>query len=129
MGKHTGYGNAAGLLARRGLMMGGRGENTYSDTDTDSDTEEYVSNAHKINPVTGHVEPPKVSPFEGMTEEQKEYEANRLANLIHKLSDLGAASPGRIGPEGTPVSVDHVLELVENQKINKNPKSGEECDE
>ena len=40
-------GNAAGLLARRGLMMGGRGENTYSDTDTDSDTEEYVSNAHK----------------------------------------------------------------------------------
>ena len=31
----------------------------------------------RINPVTGHVEPPKVSPFEGMTEEQKEYEANR----------------------------------------------------
>ena len=24
----------------------------------------------------------------------------RLANLIHKLSDLGAVSPGRIGPEG-----------------------------
>ena len=41
-------GNAAGLLARRGLMMGGRGETRqYSDTDTDSDTEEYVSNAHK----------------------------------------------------------------------------------
>lgn len=113
--KHTGYGNAAGLLARRGLMMGGRGENTYSDTDTDSDTEEYVSNAHKINPVTGHVEPPKVSPFEGMTEEQKEYEANRLANLIHKLSDLGAVSPGRIGPEGTPVPLDHVLQLVEDE--------------
>ena len=47
--KHTGYGNAAGLLARKGLMldMGRRGENNYSDTDTDSDTEDYVANAHK----------------------------------------------------------------------------------
>ena len=46
--KHTGYGNAAGLLARKGLMYGGRGEESnYSDTDTDSDTEEYVANAHK----------------------------------------------------------------------------------
>ena len=39
----------------------------------------------------------------------------RLANLIHKLSDLGAVSPARIGPEGTPVPLDHVLQLVEDQ--------------
>merc|ERR1711923_281558 len=39
--KHTGYGNAAGLLARKGLMLGGRGDDNYSDTDTDSDTEDY----------------------------------------------------------------------------------------
>lgn len=45
--KHTGYGNAAGLLARKGLMMGGRGEDNYSDTDSDSDTEDYLANAHK----------------------------------------------------------------------------------
>ena len=45
--KHTGYGNAAGLLARKGLMLGGRGDDNYSDTDTDSDTEDYVANAHK----------------------------------------------------------------------------------
>ena len=40
--KHTGYGNAAGLLARRGLMTGGRGggKGNYS-SDEDSDTEEY----------------------------------------------------------------------------------------
>ena len=44
--KHTGYGNAAGLLARRGLLMGGRGDNDYSSTDEDSDTEEYVEKAH-----------------------------------------------------------------------------------
>ena len=36
-----------------------------------------------------------------MTEEQKEYEANRLANLMHKLSDLGVVKPGKIGPNGT----------------------------
>ncbi len=48
MVKYTGYGNAAGLLARRGLMLGGKGENAanYSDEE-DTDTEEYVENAHK----------------------------------------------------------------------------------
>jgi len=39
--KYTGYGNAAGLLHLRGLLAGGRGETVYSDTDSDSDTEEY----------------------------------------------------------------------------------------
>lgn len=40
--KYTGYGNAAGLLAARGLLAGGRGDTEYSD-DEDSDTEEYKS--------------------------------------------------------------------------------------
>lgn len=115
--KHTGYGNAAGLLARRGLMLGHRVESKYSSSDTDSDTEEYVANAHKINPVTGHVEPPKKSPFEGMTEEQKEYEANQLANLIHQLHDLGAIRPGTIGPDGKPIAVEHVLELTQGVNV------------
>lgn len=38
--KYTGYGNAAGLLAARGLMAGGRPEGQYSE-DEDTDTEEY----------------------------------------------------------------------------------------
>lgn len=38
--KYTGYGNAAGLLAARGLMRGGRDPGHYSE-DEDSDTEEY----------------------------------------------------------------------------------------
>ena len=46
-------------------MLGERVEAKYSGSDTDSDTEEYCANAHKINPVTGHVEPPRKSPFEG----------------------------------------------------------------
>ena len=46
-------------------MLGERVEAKYSGSDTDSDTEEYCANAHMINPVTGHVEPPRKSPFEG----------------------------------------------------------------
>lgn len=38
--KYTGYGNAAGLLAARGLLRGGKGPGIYSE-DEDSDTEEY----------------------------------------------------------------------------------------
>merc|ERR1711953_1558431 len=98
-------------------MGGGASGSKYSDTDTDSDTDDYVANAHKINPVTGQVVPPRRSPFEGMTEEQKEYEANKLANLIHQLHELGAMKPGKIGPDGKPIAVDHVLELVEGQQF------------
>jgi len=130
--KHTGYGNAAGLLARRGLMLGERVEAKYSGSDTDSDTEEYCANAHKINPVTGHVEPPRKSPFEGMTEEQKEYEANQLANLIHQLHELGAIKPGKIGPDGKPIAVEHVLELTaddENNRRISDQNDGEDSDD
>jgi len=41
--KHTGYGNAAGLLLSRGLLDGGRSEreDEYSTNSETSDTEEY----------------------------------------------------------------------------------------
>lgn len=38
--KYTGYGNAAGLLAARGLLRGSRDSGIYSE-DEDSETEEY----------------------------------------------------------------------------------------
>ena len=42
MVKYTGYGNCAGLLANRGLMLGGQpGQGDYSSDSEDSDTEEY----------------------------------------------------------------------------------------
>lgn len=45
MVKYTGYGNCAGLLANRGLMLGGRGnKGHYSSESEDSDTEEYKQN-------------------------------------------------------------------------------------
>ncbi|TSK38495.1 Synembryn-B [Bagarius yarrelli] len=83
--KYTGYGNAAGLLVARGLLAGGRGDTEYS-PDEDSDTEEYKSAKPFINPITGHIEEPMPNPIEDMTEEQKEYEAQKLANMIGELS-------------------------------------------
>nr|XP_036858344.1 synembryn-A isoform X2 [Manis javanica] len=76
--KYTGYGNAAGLLAARGLVVGGRPEGQYSE-DEDTDTDEYKEAKASINPVTGRVEEKPPNPMEGMTEEQKEHEALKLA--------------------------------------------------
>uniref|UniRef100_A0A8C2YX94 Synembryn n=1 Tax=Cyclopterus lumpus TaxID=8103 RepID=A0A8C2YX94_CYCLU len=87
--KYTGYGNAAGLLATRGLL-GGQGSRVSSDaqysSDSDSDTEEYRQVKGRINPVTGRVEVEQPDPMEGMTEEEKEEEAKRLIMLFNKLS-------------------------------------------
>lgn len=46
-----------------------------------------------------------------MTEEQKEYEAMKLVESINKLSTSKIIQPCRIGPDGKPHPVDHVLEL------------------
>lgn len=46
--KYTGYGNAAGLLARRGLMKQDTSQSCIYSSDSDeSDTDEYVKNADK----------------------------------------------------------------------------------
>lgn len=39
-----------------------------------------------INLVTGHVEEQMPNPIEEMTEEQKEYEAQKLVSMFDKLS-------------------------------------------
>ncbi|CAH2318957.1 synembryn-A [Pelobates cultripes] len=101
--KYTGYGNAAGLLAVRGLLAGGRGEGHYSE-DEDTDTEEYREAKPNINPVTGRVEEKLPNPMDGMTEEQKEYEAMKLVSMFDKLSreqiiqPMGVTSDGRLKP-------------------------------
>ncbi|KAM5132407.1 chaperone Ric-8A isoform 1-T1 [Mantella aurantiaca] len=102
--KYTGYGNAAGLLAARGLLAGGRGEGRYSE-DEDTDTEEYREAKPNINPVTGRVEEKQPNPMDGMTDEQKEYEAMKLVSMFDKLSSreqiiqpMGVTSDGRLEP-------------------------------
>ena len=55
--KHTGYGNAAGLLAARGLLGGGKYKtcNDYSSDEDESETEEYAAIADRVDPITGLV--------------------------------------------------------------------------
>ncbi|XP_061534154.1 synembryn-B [Phycodurus eques] len=106
--KYTGYGNAAGLLMARGLLGGGRGETEYS-PDEDSDTEEYKTAKPFINPITGHVEEPMPNPMEEMTEEQKEYEAQKLVNMLDKLSRQSLIRPMGVKPDGTLAPLEETL--------------------
>ncbi|XP_037373205.1 synembryn-A [Talpa occidentalis] len=113
--KYTGYGNAAGLLAARGLMAGGRPEGQYSE-DEDTDTEEYKEAKASINPVTGRVEEKPPNPMEGMTEEQKEHEAMKLVNMFDKLSRHRVIQPMGMSPRGQLTSLqDALCESVEGQ--------------
>ncbi|XP_046395436.1 synembryn-A [Ischnura elegans] len=114
MVKYFGYGNAAGLLAHRGLMLGGKGSSgNYSSDSEDSDTEEYKKYRDNINPVTGCFEPPRPNPTEGMSDEQKEFEAMQLVNMMDKLTREGIVLPARIGEDGRPEPLEHVLQLQE----------------
>ncbi|XP_069047957.1 synembryn-A isoform X3 [Lepisosteus oculatus] len=106
--KYTGYGNAAGLLAARGLLAGSRGgggEGQYSE-DSDSDTEEYREARSRINPVTGRVEEQQPDPLEGLSEEEKEEEARRLVSMLNRLArdqiiePVGVMEDGRLAPLG-----------------------------
>ncbi|KAL4224805.1 Synembryn-B [Mactra antiquata] len=117
MVKYTGYGNSAGLLANRGLMLGGQsqGQGDYSSDSEDSDTEEYTNLAEQVNPVTGRYEQEKTKPWECMSDEQKEYEAMKLVQAMDKLSREGIIQPSTLGEDGKPKPVSHILELVENQ--------------
>uniref|UniRef100_A0A672PLR5 Synembryn n=1 Tax=Sinocyclocheilus grahami TaxID=75366 RepID=A0A672PLR5_SINGR len=109
--KYTGYGNAAGLLATRGLLGGQRSKATSSGTQyssgSDSDTEEYRQIKDRVNPVTGQVEEEQPDPMEGMTEEEKEEEAHRLISLFNKLSK----DPMALNEEGQLVPLSELRDL------------------
>ncbi|KAH8344669.1 hypothetical protein KR067_002901 [Drosophila pandora] len=113
--KYTGYGNAAGLFAKRGILDCRRVEGTdYSSDSEDSDTEEYKQQQQGINPVLGCVEPrSKPNPLDGMSEEQKEYEALQLVNLIEQLRQGGIVKPALIDKDGRPQPLEHILQLQE----------------
>ncbi|XP_017773214.1 PREDICTED: synembryn-A [Nicrophorus vespilloides] len=114
MVKYTGYGNAAGLLAGRGLLgLGETDTSEYSSDSGDSDTEEYKQLKHCINPVMGCYEPPHPNPIANMTEEQKEYEAMKLVEMMDNLTRTGVVKPCRIGQDGRPEPIAHVLQLQE----------------
>lgn len=62
--------------------------------------------------LAGRCEPVRPNPMEGMSDEQKEYEAMQLLNAMDKLQRLGVVQPSTIGPDGKPVPVEHVLQLA-----------------
>uniref|UniRef100_A0A3P9NKY6 Synembryn n=1 Tax=Poecilia reticulata TaxID=8081 RepID=A0A3P9NKY6_POERE len=97
--KYTGYGNAAGLLAARGLLRGGRDSGIYSE-DEDSETEEYREAKPHINLITGVLEEEQPNPMEGMTDEQKEYEAMKLVNMFDRLSRTNLIQPMQLNSDG-----------------------------
>ncbi|KAH8363796.1 synembryn [Drosophila serrata] len=113
--KYTGYGNAAGLFAKRGILDCRRVEGAdYSSDSEDSDTEEYKQQQQGINPVLGCVEPrSKPNPLDEMSDEQKEYEAMQLVNLIEQLRQGGIVKPALIDKDGRPQPLEHILQLQE----------------
>nr|XP_040019116.1 synembryn-A isoform X1 [Gasterosteus aculeatus aculeatus] len=113
--KYTGYGNAAGLLAARGLLRGGRDSGVYSE-DEESDTEEYTEAKAHINPITGVVQEEQPNPMEGMTEEQKEYEAMKLVRMFDRLSRTNFIQPMQLGMDGkmSEISPGDLHNLVHN---------------
>ncbi|EDO46011.1 predicted protein, partial [Nematostella vectensis] len=99
--KYTGYGNAAGLLARKGLMAGGQGNGgEYSSDEENSDTDEYVQVKNQIDPIIGAIPPDRPNPLDGMTDEEKEEEAMKLGEMIEHLNKMGVIQTAEIGPDG-----------------------------
>uniref|UniRef100_A0A915C7G6 Synembryn n=2 Tax=Parascaris univalens TaxID=6257 RepID=A0A915C7G6_PARUN len=109
--KYCGFGNAAGLLANYGFLGAINQPKRQSDSE-DSETEDYKQVENLVNPVTGFIEPPHDDPLQGMSQEQKEYEAMQLVNAMSKLMDQGVISPGTVGEDGRLRPVKHVLELA-----------------
>ncbi|KAI6210203.1 hypothetical protein M3Y96_00302700 [Aphelenchoides besseyi] len=113
MVKYCGFGHAAGLLADYGFL-GHLGDARRDSDSEDSETDDYKQVAPDVNNVTGYIQPPIRNPFEGMSEEQKEHEAMKLANTMDKILESGVFVPSRIGPDGRPQPVQHVAELVKD---------------
>lgn len=112
--KYTGFGLSAGFLANHSLL-GAVNEPRNPNDSEDSETEDYKAVKDEVNPVTGARDKyPRVSPLDGMSEEQKEYEAMKLVNAMDKLMSTGVISPATIGEDGKARAVSHVLELTKD---------------
>lgn len=71
-----------------------------------------------INPITGVVEEEQPNPMEGMTEEQKEYEAMKLVDMFDKLSRSVKSRRRKC----THIHM-HTLTLVARWSVSMYPKS------
>ncbi|KAI3383028.1 hypothetical protein SNEBB_006882 [Seison nebaliae] len=124
--KQIGFGNSALLLSQNGLMKEALSQNkndANKDNDIDSETEEYREIFKKINPVTCRLEDDekywKNDVLDNMTDEQKEHEAMKLVEQIHKLTEEGLIKPCKIDESGNAVPIKHVTQLLEEPKKTK----------
>lgn len=74
----------------------------------------------------GRFEGARADPMADMTDEQKEHEAMKLMNAMDKLQRLGVVQPSTIGADGTPVPVEHVLQLAQDPTVNSENNEGSE---
>lgn len=95
---YTGFGNSAAFLSSRGLLTCNR--RGSSDNQSLDDNTNYHQLRNRIDPITGKLDVPKKNPMEGMTEEEKEYHANELAEAITKLANLGVVKPMGVDEDG-----------------------------
>ncbi len=122
-------------------MLSSHGDKAaYSSESDNSDSEDYQKLERDINVITGQAEvedsnflnasekeakerrKQRQELFDGMSEEQKEYEAMQLVNAIDKLTRMGSGliKPATIGPDGKPVEIESVLQLQESTELKKN---------
>jgi hypothetical protein len=63
-----------------------------------------------------------------MSDEQKEYEAEKLMRHIDQLMKTGAIQPATIGEDGRPQVLTHVLEMAEKYGGGAKQDENKECD-
>ena len=64
-----------------------------------------------------------------MSEEQKEYEAMKLVELMHQLQKCGVIQPAVPGDDGKPVAATSLLEMREVIERMSNPTKNNESTE
>ncbi|KAG8851985.1 hypothetical protein FRB96_009001 [Tulasnella sp. 330] len=87
MGAQLGYGNIAGFLFNKGIMAP-----PPPPKDSGGAAGDYIPDDPDINPITGSkYKPEGPDPLAGMTDEEKEREAEKLFVLFDRLEKMGMA--------------------------------------
>lgn len=98
---YTGLGNAASYLSSRGLLGPNMKQETSEAKSGIKSLNTYEAVKDKIDPITGMLERPKQNKLlESMTESEKEYQAEELANAISRLSNLGMMKAMQFDADG-----------------------------
>ena len=63
-----------------------------------------------------------------MSEEQKEYEAMKMVNMINQLMNSGVIKPATVGEDGKPKELEHVLQLQEGINLPTNDDKDSDSD-